>query len=192
MTSIRTCVLIAAFAGLLFPACRKAERSANSQSATQPSRATQVVLSTPQDAARSVMACLRTLREARQRQDAEAITRGQEQLRSVAAREVILRRFEEALRRPARDPDAEIDNFVQGWAATVGFYLEGVQLDAIRAPEPGPGVNRMDVHVAAAVGGASARIRVECQRGADRKWRVARIDFEPATAATRPTTSPVP
>lgn len=184
--------LVTALAGVPGAACRRGGAPTSSAPSTQSVPAVAIVLTTPANAARSVLTCLRAERAARLQQDEQAVRYCQDELRLMAARDVILRRYEDLLRSPPADPDKELDNFVSGWGPTIGFYAEGLQLDRIEEPILTADRDRASVRVPAVSPAGSAVIRVECFRGVDKQWRVARLDFEPAPVASRPATVPVP
>lgn len=111
----------------------------------------------------------------------------------MAADNVIRSRHRGVVRRPSQIPDELLDTFVQGWAPIIGFYADGLQLDRIQeVPHLPAEQDQVFVRVPAVSSRGEAIIRLECCRGPDRRWRVARIDFEPTASLPSPTTAPSP
>ena len=183
--------LAAASLTIASPACRQPDADPASPPASQSAPAVQVALATPEEAARSVLTCLHAQWAARQRDDRAAAELYREQLRAMAADNVILARHRGIVRRPSQTPDV-LDTFVQGWGPIIGFYADGLQLDRIQVPDLSAEQDQVFVRVPAASRRGEAIIRLECFRGPDRRWRVARIDFEPTASPPSPTTAPSP
>ena len=184
--------LAAASLTIALPACRRPDTDRASPPAPQSAPAVQVVLATPEEAARSVLTCLHAQWAARQRGDQATAELCREQLRAMAADNVIQSRHRRVTRRLSQTPDELLDTFVQGWVPIIGFYADGFQLDRIQVPDLPAEQDQVFVRVPAVSSRGEAIIRLECFRGPDRRWRVARIDFEPTAIPPSPTTAPSP
>lgn len=180
-------LVAAAVAVAVLPGCRR-EPAAGPLS-TQPAEPLVIVQTTPQDATRSALACLKARKAARQRGDTAAGRQIQRQLRSLLAEDVVLRRFRDVTHQEPDKREAMLDEFVQGWGAIVGFYIDGLALDSISVAQAAPDSGEAYAYVPAHSRGSSVVIRLECHRGRDGRWRVARIDFTNA-APPRPATAP--
>jgi hypothetical protein len=189
------CTIVAALLAILaasgVAACRPAQAPTPASSAPS-ATAGEVVLATPQDATRSLLTCLRAQRAARARHDGEAVKVAHAQLRALAAQDAILRQYETALRGAPRNPERELDTFVDGWGPIIGYYADGLQLAQMSAPQPTGDPDQVHVLVPATSPAGGATIRIECRRGADRQWRVARVDFAAGAPSTRPATTSAP
>ena len=187
-TAIALC-LLTAFVGVIGPACRRSESSTATPS---PASGVAVTLDTPQDAARSVLNCLLAQRAARKQGDTAAAREYLVQLRSMAARDVIMARYKDRMPESEDEREQKLATFVQGWGPIIGYYADGLQMDQLSEPTPTSDPDVVYVQVPAAVGEERTAIRLECCRGTDKQWRVARIDFAEPTATSQPTTSPSP
>jgi hypothetical protein len=169
--------------------CRQEKTGLETQPAPPAGEPIPLILKTPEDAARTVLTCLRAIRAASLRGDRAAVAWYREQLRPMAARDVILKRYQ-AIRHTSReDPEVIFDRFLQGWSAILAYYLDGMQLDRLTVASAA-GATQADVHVPAVSDRGEVLIRLECSRDPDRLWRVARIDFaRPTTAATSSSTT---
>lgn len=182
---------VVSLGGVFLAGCERDERGADNQPATRPAEAPQVVLTTPRDAAESVLRCLQAQRAARARDDQAAAAYYHEQLLAIAAHEAIIKQYEALIRRPASDPDETLDRFVRGWGPIVGASLDHLQFDRIRAPSQPAGVSPAGVFVFVDAGERDALLRIECVRGAGGLWRIARIDWKPTKSiATQPAANP--
>lgn len=176
-------------AAMVWLACRPSGAQHSTAATGQEAVAIPIVLSGPEQAARSALLCLKAIHEARASRDEEAVSRYLEQLDLVAARDTIRRRFQTSYPHSAKDPEAAVDNFVECWAAVVGYYADGLDPNRVNAVDAAAGAFQVDVHATAAGSRGEATIRFECLRGDDGNWRVSRVDFAPRPA---PSTQPSP
>jgi hypothetical protein len=150
----------------------------------------EIVLATPLDAARSVLTGLQVRRFALRRNDPAAAQRYLEQLRSTAARSIILKRYEEQARRQPDKPDVVLDRFVEGWGSIIGFYADRLQLDQLQAADQPANMDIAHAYLPIGSGADRTAIRLECVRESDGGWRVASIDFATLPVTSRPVTQP--
>jgi hypothetical protein len=170
--------------------CRPSATPTPPSSTTAP--ALETSLATPGDAAQTVLSCLRTEHAARRQEDEQTVKRCEAQLRGLAARDVILRRFRELTRAPASDPDKLLATYVDSWDTVVAAYVDGLQFEHMQAPPGAADSDQTFVLVPAESRVGNAVIRVECIRAADKTWRVARLSFEPDRTGMRPATTSAP
>jgi hypothetical protein len=183
--------LLAMLGAMALWGCERQGAPSRAATTTRPAPS-EIVLTTPKDAARSVLLCLRAQRAARLRHDREADKYYQEQLRALAARDVILKRYEGLTHSPPAKPDELLDTFVRGWGPIIGSYAAGLHLDQLQAPGPPATTSPVNVHVPATSATDHTVIRLECFREPDGLWRVARLDFAPAPPASQSATKPAP
>jgi hypothetical protein len=176
-------------AALVWLACRPSAPQQVAAAESQPAAPIPIVLSGPKEAARSVLLCLRAIHESHAKHDKAAVTRYLNQLDMAAARDVILRRCQAANPIGIKEPDKVLRNYIEGWVAVVGYYADGLQPDQVKAVGAVTGATQVDVYANAASVHGDVTIRLECLRGEDGLWRVARVDFAPRTA---PATAPSP
>jgi len=190
---------VASLGLLLLWACSRGGVPAGAP-ASGPDQTGQLALDTPANAARSALTCIAGLRAARAAGDRAATTHWKQRLVELAAADTILERHRRVAGRPAADESALLARFVGDWPAVAGYYTDHLQPDRIEiitasadGPRPGesPGATRADAYVPATGPAGEANIRLECVRGKDGLWRVARIDFAPAPASC-PTSQPQP
>ncbi len=173
-----------------------------SAAASQPAL-TPVVLSTPQDAARSALVGVLARRAALAKHDPAAADRALEHLRSVAARSTILKRYEEQTRRPAEKPDQVVDRYVESWGSIIGFYADHLRLDELRSTDQAANADTAHAYLPIGSGSDRSAIRIACNRETDGSWRVASIDFavlpvspepqsQPRQASSEPVSQPAP
>ncbi len=196
---LRRALLLAAagllpVATLVWLACRPAapDKPAATASATAP---IQIVLSGPKEAAHSVLLCLQAIHAAHTRHDRAAVSQYMDQLDTAAASDVILQRCHTANPLLREKPDKILRNFTQGWVAVVGYYADGLHPEQLKTVGSTTGAQRIEVLAAATSANGDATLRLECVRGDDGQWRVARVDFAPRPVpapATAPTTAPAP
>lgn len=127
----------------------------------------------------------------------QAIAHGRDDLaarfRDRAARELVARndllpRYRAAAGRFAAPDEEALRRIVEGWAAVIAYYADGLDLDDLR---PGPvsgDLLRTVIDVPAHGARGSTLIRVACLQGEDDRWRVLGIEFVPP--ALPPATAP--
>jgi hypothetical protein len=159
----------------------------------------EVTLSTPEDAARSVLTCLQAHLQAVARDDQQAAKACLEKLRTVAAVTAIEQEFARWPRYKTVIGEDLIEGYVSNWAAAIAYYAgitakdnEGFHFDQMRRSSEAP--SKVAVVVPASGPNDDALIQVTCVREDGAVWRVARIEFvtELPTALPRsqPTSQP--
>jgi hypothetical protein len=151
-----------------------------------PGEVPEVVLETPEDAARSVLACLQTELRARAHQDESVANACLEKLRSAVAAQSLAQTI---ARMPQFKPalgDDVVEGFIHNWGAAIAYYAEGLHLEQMRRSASSGSVAAVVVPASGAED--DALIQLTCQRGSDDLWRVSRIEFV-TEAPSRPVTS---
>lgn len=173
-------------------------------SATQPSAAdTEIVLKTPEDAARSLLQALKTELQAIAHHDKPGAEHQRDRVvAQILARENIMARYSKVAGRFAQPEDRALSTLVESWAAAIAYYADGLALDQTRLAIAGHEATGAIVEVPAHGPTDQAVIRIACARGKDDLWRVTALDFAPrlppasapvpVPAGTQPTSAPQP
>ncbi|MFH1747795.1 MAG: hypothetical protein ABIG44_12235 [Planctomycetota bacterium] len=176
----------------VFSGCREKEQASPS-AATQPVDRLEIVLTTPKDAALSTLRCLQAQRAARAQGNEAQLSYCRERLREMAARDVILKRHSVSIKHQAPNQDEILDRFIRGWGPIIGAEIDSLRFDLITTPTPTAELKHANVLVPVSAEEADAVLRLECVRGADNLWRVARIDWQVRRiTATQPASKPSP
>jgi hypothetical protein len=178
-------------AGLLggLAACRPAATPADA--ANGKTSMPELILDTPQDAARTVLRMLSAEHAARSQRDKVAASEVRELL-DVAIDKNIIR---EALKknnalRALGSTGGGVREYVDMWGATLSYYFHGIKYEQL-VSLPGSGDSaRVPMLIPAEAAGDTAWIRVEAAVGDDKLWRVYRIVFEPPRVAAAITSKP--
>ncbi|MFQ5806073.1 MAG: hypothetical protein ACE5I3_06455 [Phycisphaerae bacterium] len=150
--------------------------------------APEVVLKTPEDAARSALTCLQADLRAIRNRDEQAAKACLEKLRRVAAVTTIEQTLARMPQFKTIVGDDAIKGFINNWGATIAYYAAGLQLEQMRRVSES--ASRVGVVVPASGPEDDALIQVTCVRGADDLWRVSRIEFVVETPTARPARPP--
>ncbi|MCG3125781.1 MAG: hypothetical protein CHACPFDD_00608 [Phycisphaerae bacterium] len=177
--AVRRIVVLAGVLLLLSSGCSPPSRPARSDAAPLPPLDT----STPEAAAKSLLAALKARLVATRAHDAAGDQAARARIAELVAVDVIYQRLPSGARR-LTTPEAAARSVSDTWPALIAFYVEHLNVQQIeRAVEAG---GHAHVHVATTGGSDAARLKIECANlgGA---WRVARIEFDPPHASSQPT-----
>lgn len=186
----RVRVFFAALAGVALvsafnPGCGPAPVSA-----TAPVRASEVTvaLSTPEEAARSMLSLVQAELRARRAGDAAEADRIRARMIEVASAKGIEDRFTAHPRFRGLVGDDPVRSLADIWGATIAYYAEGIDFATLRVdPRLAPGeAKRADVLVQARGKDDAANIRVQCHRDPDGLWRIVQVSFDPPGGAASP------
>lgn len=150
-------------------------------------------LSSPVDAARTLLVYLQAEQRAIRSARPDLAARVRQALRGVVAEERVRSRSASALRAYMPETRDVLDAVLQNWSATIAYYAEGLELDAL-SPAPGSDEGQVRfVFAPASRGSNRVAIRIECLREGD-LWRIAGVELEPprgwATAPSPPDPQP--
>ena len=147
-----------------------------------------ITLDTPENAARTVLVCLRAELRAVANCDEQTAEASVEQLRSMVATEAI----EKVL---SRVPQFEgllgedlVKGYIRNWGSTIAYYAEGFHLDRMRRAVDTPA--KVSVVVPATGPEDDALIQVTCVPGSNDGWRIMRVEFITETATSATTSQP--
>jgi len=184
--------LAVALLAVVLSACDGRSGSSNSVPDAPPAGEPYVDLTTPENAARSILLCLVAERQAIARKDKPAALRCRRELQSLAAKEEITRRLRGHPHVSDLSDEQVLDQFTRTWGAIIGYYVEGLDLDRMRCTPPTETAPEALVLVPARGADDAALIRVKCVRGEDKLWRVAAVGFQAEGATSQPTSAPAP
>lgn len=148
-----------------------------------------VVLDTPEDAARSALACVQTELRALAHGGYEQIASAcRDRLRTLVAVKTIEQMLARVPQFKGVLGDDQIRGYVDNWEAALAYYAEGLQFSQLR--RAGGSRSKAIVIVPASGPEDDALIQVTCVREDDNLWRVARIEFVAKPPATGPASQP--
>lgn len=150
----------------------------------------QVVLDTPENAARSALTSLQAELRAIANNDPQAAQEALNQLRSLVAVKAVERMLDRMPQFKTLFGDDLIEGYINSWGATIAYYAEGLHLDRMRRGFAAP--SKVAVLVPASGPDDTALIQLTCLRQDDGTWRVSRIEFVnlATTSAPQPATQP--
>lgn len=153
-----------------------------------PGEVPEVVLKTPEEAARSVLACLQTELRARAHHDGQVASACLEKLRTAVA----VKTLEQTLARMPQFKvvvgDDLVEGYVHNWGAAIAYYAEQLHFEQMRRASES--ASRAAVVVPASGPEDDALIQVTCVRGNDKLWRVSRIEFVAQAPSAPPASQP--
>ncbi len=145
-----------------------------------PPNAVDVVLTTPEDAARSVLLAIQAELRACAHEDLETAELLREQLRSISTADRIDRQLARLPRFKTMLGEDLVAGYIRNWGSKIAYYAEGIHFDRLRR-------GAEDAKAVAVIVPASGReddalIQVLCLLQDDNTWRIARIEFITQTA----------
>jgi hypothetical protein len=144
----------------------------------------EVVLETPEDAARTALEYLRADLRAVAHRDGQIEEACIERLRTIAAVAAIEQELARWPQFKAVLGDDPIEGYIDNWAAAIAYYAEGFHFDQMRRDFETP--SKVAVVVPASGPEDDALIQVTCIREDDGPCRVSRIEFVVEAPTTRP------
>jgi hypothetical protein len=154
----------------------------------KPGELPEVVLKTPEDAARSALVYLRADLRAVAHRDRQTEEKCLERLRTIAALAAIEQEFAKQPQLKGVVGEPPVEGYITNWAAAIAYYAEGFHFDQMRRSSETPA--EVAVVVPASGPEDDALIQVSCIREDDGPWRVSRIEFIVEPAITRPASQP--
>ena len=184
--------LAVALLAVVLSACDGRPDSSNSVADVPSAGELYVDLTTPENAARSILLCLVAERRAIARDDKPTALHCRQELQSLAAKEEITRRLRGHPQVSDLSDEQVLDQFTRTWGAIIGYYVEGLDLDRMRRVSLSETSPEASVLVPARGADDAALIRVKCVRSEDKLWRVAAVGFQAEGATSQPASAPAP
>lgn len=174
---LRLGLVAACWLAVLTPGCRPPQ--------VQPTPADDIPLDldSPESTARTLLACMRAEIAAIAARDGTKAMRYRLLIeRDVADRQAVLE-ASQTLKSKGVNHDEIYRRITAGWESLIAYYKDGLALDGMVRELHAPDAEIIAIIVPATTKGDTAHVRITCKRGADQKWRAARVDFaSPASA----------
>lgn len=173
--------------GLLLAPLGGCERSSPAPEAGWREETIELVLTSPQETARTLLLTLQAEQRAIHARQRDAVERYRSLLRTIAAREALAERYRQKTKNEEIPIDLILEKLTLNWGAVLADYLEGVYFDQIGVAANPPGAKTAIVTVPAQGSQDRALLRIECVQDADNFWRVLGVRFVPRPFASTPT-----
>lgn len=161
---------------------------------TPTAQALRIDLSTPRNAVRSLIECLRAELSAVERHDRAGVEACREKLLEIVSIETIAAAVAKRQKRVINDRSAVARSLARAvslsWGSVIAYYADGIDLEDMVCPAPAPNTRKVFALVPARGPEENVEFRIRCVLDKDESWRIAGIDFHVPATTTRPAAPP--
>lgn len=157
---------------------------------TPTAQSLRIDLSTPRNAVRSLIECLRAELSAVHRHDRAGVEACREKLLEIVSIETIAAAIAEQQKRVIEVRSAVARSRARAvslsWGSMIAYYADGIDLEGMVCPDPTPNTRNIFALVPARGPEENVQFRIRCVLDKDGSWRIAGINFHVPAASTRP------